>query len=192
MKTQIGTVTPPRREAEAEGAGFGAGCTRSGSDTGPRDRAVALPPSIPGAFGFGRVRRALAAPALGLGLLILPLLALNQASANEKEAQELARFEQFAGEPVTEVRDFHLSHFEVLDHTSLAVWGRPGQVYLFDLSPPCTELQWARAIALRSTFNNLHVGQDYVVARGQRCYINAIRPIDEPAMRAARKAEFKR
>jgi hypothetical protein len=145
------------------------------------------------AAGFGRARRAPAVRALGL--LIPTLFAAAAAQAYdqaEQRATELARFERFAGDPVTEVQHFDFRHFEVLGRTTMAVWGRPGQVYLLTLTPPCTELQWANAVALRTSFDNLHVGHDYVIARGQRCFLDSIRPVDEPALQASRKTESKR
>ena len=122
---------------------------------------------------------------LGSALLATGVLASDR---YEQKADELARFERYAGEPVREIRNFKLTNSEVLSPTRIAVWGRPGEVYLFSLSPPCTELEWGRAIGLKTNLGVVRANSDYVLARSQYCWIETIQKVDERAVMADRRA----
>ena len=121
---------------------------------------------------------------------LIALLVVSAAQARapkETDEQRIARYEQFAGEPVAQVKNFQLWRHELLDDNRLMVWGKPGQTYLLTFREPCTEISWARALGLSSTLGTVKAEYDYVSARGQRCYIRTIRPVDERAMREAKK-----
>lgn len=108
-------------------------------------------------------------------------------TARESDEERIARYEQFAGEPIAQVKNFQLWRHELLDDNRLMVWGKPGQTYLLTFREPCTEISWARALGLSSTLGTVKADYDYVSARGQRCYIKTIRPVNERAMREAKK-----
>ena len=109
------------------------------------------------------------------------------AAPKETDAERIARYEAFAGEPVPQVKSFQLWRHELLDDNRLMVWGKPGQTYLLTFREPCTEIGWARALGLSSTLGTVKAQYDFVSARGQRCYIATIRPVNERAMREAKK-----
>ena len=109
------------------------------------------------------------------------------AAKGESDEERIARYEQFAGEPVAQIKNFQLWRHEILDDNRLMVWGKPGQTYLLTFREPCTEIEWARALGLSSTLGTVKADYDYVSARGQRCYIRTIRPVNERAMREAKK-----
>jgi hypothetical protein len=67
------------------------------------------------------------------------------------------------------------------------VWGKPGQTVSATFREPCVDIEWARALGLSSTLGTVRADYDYVSARGQRCYIRTIRPVNERAMREAKK-----
>ena len=122
-------------------------------------------------------------------LLLSIALGATGASAASRESDEerIARYEQFAGEPITQVKNFQLWRHELLDDNRLMVWGKPGQTYLLTFREPCVDIEWARALGLSSTLGTVRADYDYVSARGQRCYIRTIRPVNERAMREAKK-----
>ena len=121
--------------------------------------------------------------------LIAGLLAVasDAAAGGESDAERIARYEQFAGEPIPQVKNFQLWRHELLDDNRLMVWGKPGQTYLLTFREPCVDVEWARALGLSSTLGTVRADYDYVSARGQRCYIRTIRPVNERAMREAKK-----
>jgi len=121
-------------------------------------------------------------------LLSIALVATGASAASrESDAERIARYEQFAGEPVPQVKNFQLWRHELLDDNRLMVWGKPGQTYLLTFREPCVDIEWARALGLSSTLGTVRADYDYVSARGQRCYIRTIRPVNERAMREAKK-----
>jgi len=109
------------------------------------------------------------------------------AKQRESDEERIARYEQFAGEPIPQIKNFQLWRHELLDDNRVMVWGKPGQTYLLTFREPCTEISWARALGLSSTLGTVKADYDYVSARGQRCYIKTIRPVNERAMREAKK-----
>ena len=90
---------------------------------------------------------------------------------------------------MAEVKNFQMWRHEILDDNRLMIWGKPGHTFLLTFREPCTELDWARAIGLSSSLGTVKAGYDYVSARGQRCYIATIRPVNERAMREAKKKQ---
>ena len=122
-------------------------------------------------------------------IALVSLVAAASAFAGPKQIDEerAALYEQFAGEPVPQVKNFQMWRHEILDDNRLMIWGKPGQTFLLTFREPCTELQWARALGLSSTLGTVKADYDYVSARGQRCYIRTIRPVNERAMREAKK-----
>ena len=113
--------------------------------------------------------------------------AASDASTSEREAQNLARYEPYAGAPIGRIDNFDLLRYEMVGPSYVLVWSkRPGDVFLLSFREPCRELESAQALALRTSSRTLRAGIDFVEARGRSCFIEQIRPIDERAMRAAK------
>lgn len=134
---------------------------------------------------------------------LLAALAAMPAVADRLARQEaaLARFQQFAGEPVKRMPSFTLTDWRPLGKTHLAVFRGPVTAWLITVREPCIGLDWARAIAITSTGGTVSPRFDRVVfrdgigpgARREDCRIEEIRPVDyrkvRDAERAARAAE---
>lgn len=113
------------------------------------------------------------------------------------EAESLALYKTHAGPPV---RDFqylgHLSGWTPVGDEALAVWTKPNQAYLLELSGPCTDLTSAPAISLSNIGNRVSARFDnvYVLGGGGGsprfrlpCRIQNILPLDVKALKQAQK-----
>jgi hypothetical protein len=81
-----------------------------------------------------------------------------------------------------------LLKYELIGPSHVVVWSKhPGEVFLLGFREPCRELDFSGALALRTDQRSLRAGIDFVQARGRSCFIDEIRPIDERALREARK-----
>ncbi|HJU26110.1 MAG TPA: DUF6491 family protein [Rhodanobacteraceae bacterium] len=118
-------------------------------------------------------------------------------SSNDRNAQELARFERYAAPPQDSMHYFRLDNFQYLGKNakgeeSIAVWTGVNQVYLLALQAPCINLDRPLAIALTSTSGNVHPRMDFVKYGDsgipRQCRIETIRKVDYKAMRAAKEA----
>lgn len=133
---------------------------------------------------------ALLAPAAA-GLLALGLAAC--ASGRIPDDQKLAIHRAHAGEPVPSFQFFgSLSGWTPLGDSAVAVWTRPNEAYLLELTGRCQDLQFAQAISLTSTQNRVHARFDKVMALGTGsiqvpCHIATIRPLDVKAVREAER-----
>jgi len=106
--------------------------------------------------------------------------------------QKLALYRAHAGAPQNDMQFFgSLNGWTALGDTALAVWTRPSQAYLLELSGPCQDLDYAVAIGLTSRMNRVSARFDKVLVRdptgGPRlpCFISTIRPLDVKAVRAS-------
>jgi hypothetical protein len=97
----------------------------------------------------------------------------------QREAAERARFEAYAGKPVSHFTWLtHYEGWEPLSHYQLVVWTDITQAYLVTVFSPCTDLMFARRIGLTSSANTVYAHFDAVHADGWRCQIDTIRPVD--------------
>ena len=130
----------------------------------------------------------LAATALGLGLLALPLLAACSGS-RERMATKLDEVQRHSGEPVGSLRFFRMDRFEILGRDSIVLWTRPNEAWLIEVDEPCFGLDFATSVGVTSNMNRVYRNSDFVVFKDQRCRIDQIRPIDVKALKAERRGE---
>ncbi|WP_411832633.1 DUF6491 family protein [Pseudoxanthomonas mexicana] len=134
--------------------------------------------------------------------LLCSLAALSACSSlpGQSDAERLAMFRKNAGAPVRDFRLFgSLNGWQPLGNSALAVWTRPNEAYLLDLTGPCPDLDYAPAISISSMMNQVSTFDRVMPvgggAAGMRipCHIRTIRPLDVKALKAAqaelRKAE---
>lgn len=130
-------------------------------------------------------------------LAVAALLAAGAASFPARAVEKSdtrALYEAHAGAPVDRFRLFGSpTRWTALDDASLVVWTRPSEAWLLDLSGPCTDLQYASAIALTDTLGSVRVQFDKVLVSSRSlvklpCQITRIRPVDTRAVKAARAA----
>lgn len=119
-------------------------------------------------------------------LLALAVVAPAQAMT-DSERERLAEYERFAGEPVKDMPFWRLQSYEALGNEALVVWTGVNKAWLIKVLPPCTDLPWAKAVGLSSTNHRVSAKFDHVVAGKDRCNIASIQPVDDKAVRAARK-----
>jgi hypothetical protein len=112
-----------------------------------------------------------------------------EADTRAKMAENLARFQRFAGAPVKEMRHFRLHSWQPLGEQDLAIWANPGDVYWVHVGRPCSGLGFARSITVSSTNRVVMTRFDYIAFDHQRCRIEEIRPVDYKAVRQAWRAE---
>lgn len=143
--------------------------------------------------GMSGVRR-------GLALLLAAtamLLAAGCATVPraEREALSRAQYERFAGAPVDQVVAFNIDRFQTFGDNALAVWAGASRAWLITLRGPCTGLDRQFKVGFSSSGNVIYARHDAVTFVDQpsrmlqRCPIDTIRPVDYPALRAARRAE---
>jgi hypothetical protein len=108
----------------------------------------------------------------------------------ETDEQELARFMDYAGQPVDSFR--YLGRFDswrALGRNKLVVWTGLNDAYLLTVQEPCAELQFANAVGLTSNTGSVSRGFDSVkVGRNETCRITEIRPVNYKDLRAAKRA----
>ena len=127
-----------------------------------------------------------------LVVALLPLLALTACAAfknRESDAETLARYTDYAGEPV---ESFSLlggvDSWQSLGRNRLLVRTGVNKAYLLKVAQPCLNLDFATSIALTSTGSTVSKGFDAVRFGHERCQITEIRPVDYKAVRQAAKA----
>jgi len=114
----------------------------------------------------------------------------------QREAAERARFEAYAGKPVDHFTWLtHYEGWEPIARDQLVVWTDINQAYLITVSPPCTDLMFARRIGLTATADTVYTHFDFVHADGWKCMISTIQPVDylrmQHDLRKQREAEKK-
>ena len=131
---------------------------------------------------------------LMLGLAMA--LALGACSTTrQSEAETLALYKAHAGEPVRDFQYFgQINGWTPLGDSALAVWTKPSQAYLLELSGPCMDLDYAPAISLSNMMSRVSARFDSVTVHGGGtssmripCRINTIRPLDVKTLKQAQK-----
>ena len=131
----------------------------------------------------GRVAASLAAVAVLAGC----------ASQRLSDADRYALYAQHAGAEVDHFRYLgRINGWTPLGDRALAVWTRPGEAWLLDLSGPCQDLDYTPAIGLTSTMSRVSARFDRVLVRSRSsinipCHISRIRPLDVAAVREAQR-----
>jgi hypothetical protein len=120
------------------------------------------------------------------------LLAATGCATNPiSDAERLDIYRAHAGAPVGSFRYFtQLDGWTPLGDTALAVWARPSDVYLLELSGSCPGLDFASAISVTSQMGTVHARFDKVLVLDRStpaipCQIREIRPVDIKAIRHA-------
>lgn len=106
------------------------------------------------------------------------------------DQEELARYQQYAGEPVSSIS--YLGRYDSwrpLGRDHLVIWTGVNEAYLLTIAGPCNDLPFANRVAIKSTGATLSRGDSVIIGRGQRCLITELRPIDYRKMKQdARKS----
>lgn len=127
-----------------------------------------------------------------LVVALLPLLALTACAAfknRESDAEQLARYQDYAGEPVDSFSVLGgIDSWQSLGRNRLLVRTGVNKAYLLTVAEPCIDLEFANAIDLTSTGSTVSRGFDSVRVGRERCQITDIRPVDYQAAREARRA----
>ncbi|HDS1138816.1 TPA: hypothetical protein QDZ75_002867 [Stenotrophomonas maltophilia] len=124
----------------------------------------------------------------GLCLALAACATTGRLSSTEK----LDLYRAHAGAPQNDMQFFgSLNGWTELGDSALAVWTRPSEAYLLELSGPCPDLSYATAIGLTSSMGRVSSRFDKVLVRdptgGPRmpCFINSIRKLDVKALRTS-------
>jgi hypothetical protein len=129
-------------------------------------------------------------------LAILALLATTLvacATTGLSDTDKIALYRAHAGEPVKSFRYFgQINGWTPLGDRAIAVWTKPTEAWLLDLSGPCPDIEYTPTIGVTSQFNQVNARFDKVIARGRGsmeipCQISEIRPLDVKAIRSAEK-----
>lgn len=110
------------------------------------------------------------------------------------DTDRLALYRAHAGEPVKDFQYFNsLNGWTELGDSALAVWTKPSEAYLLELSGSCLDLSYSPAISISNQFGRVAARFDSVRVIGAGpgphipCRIQTIRPLDVKAIRASEK-----
>jgi hypothetical protein len=128
-------------------------------------------------------------------LLFAALAALAGCATNpaQRDADKLALYTAHAGAPVDSFRYYgSINGWTPLGDEAIALWSRPSEAWLLDLSGPCQDLDYARAITVTNTFGRVSARFDKVLVLGRSaidipCVIRQIRPLNVKAIRQAER-----
>ena len=128
-------------------------------------------------------------------LLMTTILTACASGPRQTDAEKLAFYRGHAGEPVKDFRYFgNLNGWSPLGDGALAVWTRPSEAFLLELSGPCQDLDYAMAIRITHFGSRVSARFDDVIPLGAGtssiklpCRIDTIRPLDVKALRASQK-----
>ena len=128
-------------------------------------------------------------------LALLAATLLTACAHNLSTTEKLALYRDHAGEPVKDFRYLgHLSGWAPIGDSALAVWTKPSEAYLLELTGRCQDLEYALAISITQFGNRVTARFDDVLPLGAGtssikipCRIETIRPLDVKALRASEK-----
>lgn len=124
-------------------------------------------------------------------IILVALLAASSAHAQTRDRQKeaLDAYLPYAGAAVDRFQFWKLTQWELVAEDKVLVWPRLNEAFLLTVDEPCRELEWAKSISVTSTANSVNRGFDSVIASGQKCRINEIRPIDYLKYKQDRRAK---
>lgn len=106
------------------------------------------------------------------------------------DQEDLARYLQYAGEPVDSVR--YLGRYDgwrALGRDNLVIFTGPSEAYLLSVAGPCNDLPFVNRVGIKSRGPTLSRGDAVIIGRGESCLITQLRPIDYRRMKQdARKS----
>ena len=95
------------------------------------------------------------------------------------DAAEHARFNAYAGKPVSEFMWVTPRHARsAIWSNQLIAWANINTVYLSTVAQPCPNLITSPTIGISSTLDWVRTRTSYVYSNGQPCRIQSIRPVD--------------
>jgi len=128
-------------------------------------------------------------------LLLAMTFALGACSTGprQSDAEKLALYRSVAGAPVDDFRYFgQINGWSPLGDSALAVWTRPSEAFLLQLSGPCPDLEYAPAITVSNFSSRVSARFDTVSPLGAGtgsiripCRIQTILPLDVKALKLA-------
>lgn len=121
-------------------------------------------------------------------LAALGVAACVQAQTRERQQERLDELLPYAGEPVDSFRFWNLTQWELVGSDKVVVWPRLQEAFLITVDEPCTDLEWAKSIAVTSSAQRVTARFDSVKAGKDRCRIKEIRPLDMKRYQRERKA----
>lgn len=105
------------------------------------------------------------------------------------DKEDLERYRQYAGEPVSSVSFLgRYDGWRPLSRDNLVIWTGINDAYLLTVAGPCHDLPFVNRIAIKSRGPTLDRGDSVIVGRNQRCLITEIRPIDYRKMKQDARA----
>ena len=121
-----------------------------------------------------------------LGIASMPALA----DPREHQADELARFKQYAGAPVDDFRMVDVFQTQIVGDWNVIVWPTINTAYLITVDKTCAKLEWAKGfVVTQETSMRVTKTFDFITFDHQRCKIIEIRPVDYKAMLKDDKAK---
>ncbi len=131
---------------------------------------------------------------LAASALVLAVAACSS-MPKQTDAERLDMYRTHAGEPVKDFRYFgSLNGWTPLGDQALAVWTRPNEAYLLELTAHCMDLNFAPAIRITNMMGSVSARFDDVIVHGGGagvgrvpCRIDQIRPLDVKGLREAQR-----
>ena len=130
-------------------------------------------------------------PALLLGVATIaaaPVIA--REGLAERDAANLAEYEQFAGAPVDGFHFWDIDRYVRLGKSDVVVYTKINEAFLIRVEKPRPGLDFTHGISVTSTQRRVSQRFDFVQFEGQRCAIDEILPIDVKAYKAAQRGEI--
>jgi hypothetical protein len=115
-------------------------------------------------------------------LAALPIAAAH-ADTRKTQAENLARFEKYAGAPIDQFEFWSLYKWQLVGPEKVVIWPTINDAYLVTVESPCPGLEWANSIAVTSKQSHMVSTRfDFVTYGKGQCEISEIRPIDYKRM----------
>lgn len=117
------------------------------------------------------------------------LMACSGLGRREDDQTVLARYLDFAGEPVDHFRYMgrSLTNWRPLSSDRVVVWTGVNDAYLLSVGGPCRDLEFAHTIGIVQRGAHVSRGDSLRLPGGERCLITEIRPVDYKALRQAER-----
>ena len=129
--------------------------------------------------------------AVGAALIAVLLAACSSVPYAQRVQQRQAAYTAAAGAPIRSFRFYdRIWSWEPLSDSQLVVYTVPNTAYLLDVWS-CPNLMWTQAIGLTSTFREVSVNFDKVLAGRPYgpCTITKIRPVNLSQLKIAQQAQ---
>lgn len=107
--------------------------------------------------------------------------------------ERLAMYRAHAGAPASSLRYFgRFNSWSDIGDRALAIWTKPNEAWLLELSGPCNGLEFTPVIGLTSQTGRVYARFDSVLVRNGDianfpCRIETIRPLDVKAIKQAER-----